>query len=133
MTFEGDQYDINYAKAASDTKLLSVTRMLAKDMMENPYIAIGKFIQSISDGDIQSLMNSIEDGYPNQYEDMVIISEMLANGEGCDEPEEANDRISQLTMFLVMESLGRKGLVKVYHENMSFHSDYKDKIVVEKI
>lgn len=136
MIYNNDHYFVEYSKAASDTNLLSVTRMLAKDMMNNPYITIGKFVQSLSDGDIQSLLNSIEDDYHNQYEDMIILTEMLANGEGCDESqgeEEMNDRISQMTMFLVIESLARKGMVKVYHENMSFHPDSGDKVVVERI
>lgn len=136
MMFDDGFYSINYAKAASDTKLLSSTRLLAKQLMENPYITVGKHIQDLSNGDIQSLLNSIEDDCPNQYEDMIVITEMLAAGEGCDEAQsedEASDRISQMTMFLVIESLARKGMVKVYYENMSFHPDSGDKVVVEKL
>ena len=136
MMFDDGFYSINYAKAASDTKLLSSTRLLAKQLMENPYITVGKHIQDLSNGDIQSLLNSIEDDCPNQYEDMIIITEMLASAEGCDEAQnedEASDRISQMTMFLVIESLARKGMVKVYYENMSFHPDSGDKVVVEKL
>jgi hypothetical protein len=36
-------------------------------------------------------------------------------------------------MFVAMESLYRKGMVKVYHKNMSLGEDASDKIVVEKI
>lgn len=136
MMFDDGFYSINYAKAASDTKLLSSTRLLAKQLMENPYITVGKHIQDLSNGDIQSLLNSIEDDCPNQYEDMIVITEMLASAEGCDEAQnedEVSDRISQMTMFLVIESLARKGMVKVYYENMSFHPDSGDKVVVEKL
>jgi hypothetical protein len=136
MIYDGNHYSINYVKAATDTKLLSVTRSLAKQLMENPYITTGKFIQDISDGDIKALMDTIEDEHPNQYEDMIVITEMLSLAEGCDESqseEEANDRISQMTMFLVIESLARKGMVRVFYENMSFHPDSGDKVVVEKI
>lgn len=136
MMFDDGFYSINYAKAASDTKLLSSTRLLAKQLMENPYITVGKHIQDLSNGDIQSLLNSIEDDCPNQYEDMIVITEMLASAEGCDEAQnadEASDRISQMAMFLVIESLARKGMVKVYYENMSFHPDSGDKVVVEKL
>jgi len=38
-----------------------------------------------------------------------------------------------LVMFLTIESLSRKGLVKVHHNNMSFHEDCMDKIIVEKL
>lgn len=136
MIHDGNHYGINYAKAATDTKLLSSTRLLAKQLMENPYITVGKHIQELSDGDIKSLLNSIEDDCPNQYEDMIVITEMLSSAEGCDEAQsedEVSDRISQMTMFLVIESLARKGMVKVYYENMSFHPDSGDKVVVEKI
>jgi hypothetical protein len=136
MIFDNQYYGINYEKAATDNQLLAVTRMLAKDMMVNPYTTVGKFIQSLSDSDIESLMDTIEDNHPNQFEDMIVISEMLANAEGCDDSvdeSEARDRVSQLTTYLVIESLYRKGVVKVYHENMSFHPDSDHKIVVEKL
>jgi hypothetical protein len=35
--------------------------------------------------------------------------------------------------FLAIEGLSRKGLVKVYHENISFGEDFGNKIVVEKL
>jgi hypothetical protein len=34
---------------------------------------------------------------------------------------------------MVIESLKRKGLVKVYYENISFGDDMGEKIIVEKI
>jgi hypothetical protein len=36
-------------------------------------------------------------------------------------------------MFISVESLRRKGLVRVYHENMSFGEDAEKRVVVEKI
>jgi hypothetical protein len=72
----------------------------------------------------------------DKYEDIILMSEMLACGEGCEQAP--TDKIFQLRAqhlitLLVIESLGRKGLVRVFHENMSFHEDMKEKIVVEKI
>ena len=72
----------------------------------------------------------------HQYDDMILISEMLATGEGCDPsktPDEFADRMRHMMTLMVIESLGRKGLVKVYRENMSFHPDMGSKIVVERI
>jgi hypothetical protein len=36
-------------------------------------------------------------------------------------------------MLLTCEQLARKGMVKIYRENMSFGPDMENKIVVEKL
>jgi hypothetical protein len=61
---------------------------------------------------------------------------MLATGEGLEQSqgaEEISSRMDAFCAFLAIESLRRKGLVKVYHENISFGEDFGNKIVVEKL
>jgi hypothetical protein len=61
---------------------------------------------------------------------------MLATAEGLDSANDLQvfiDRSNQLTGFIIIESLKRKGLVRVYYENMSFGEEHGDKVVVEKI
>lgn len=136
MIFNNTSYTINYSNILEDNQLLSVTKLLAKNIMETSYSNTGKFIKGLSDGDLYALLDTIEDGHPHQFEDLIIISEMLSIGEGCDaakDEAETMNRISALSGFLTIESLHRKGFVKVYHENMSFHEDCGNKIVVEKL
>jgi hypothetical protein len=71
-----------------------------------------------------------------RLDDILIISEMLATAEGLDGAADLDvfiDRSNQLTGFIIIESLKRKGLVKVYYENMSFGEELGDKVVVERI
>lgn len=135
--FEQESHFINFQAVTEAKDMMAVTRLLASDLMRDGYISVGDFIKFLSDQDLNTLVQEMEDE-PNerQYENLLLISEMLATGEGCDSSktaEEFGDRMNQLVTFLVIESLYRKGLVKVFHENMSFHADMGDKIVVEKV
>ena len=112
---------------------MAVTKLLALRMSENPYIVVGDYIKSISDSDIQSLVDAIE---KHEFSDVILMSEMLATGEGCDQSkdfDEFQNRADQLVSILMVESLARKGLVKSHPENYSFHDDMAKKIVAEKI
>ena len=136
MEFDYEGFHLNYEAIAKNKKALAVTRLLATDLMTNGYINVGNFIREMSDADLKALTHNAEDDAENQYEDLILVSEMLATGEGCepsDSDEKFEERANQLINYLVIESLHRKGLVKCYHENLSFNEDMGDKIVVEKI
>lgn len=129
----GGGYSLNYGEIVNHKGLMAVTRLLAQQLMDNPYLVVGDYIKELSDSDLKALMQA-EDN--EEYEDLILMSEMLATGEGCDQSatdEIFKERTNHLITLLVIESLARKGLVRVYHENMSFNEDMGDKIVVEKI
>ncbi len=136
--FDGEGfYIINFQKIVSDKSFLPVTRLLAADMMENPYITVGDFLKGISDNDLAQLMelsNVIEE--EDTGEDFILLTEMLATGEGLsfsNDVDEVQMRVNQFVVMLSIESLYRKGLVKIYRENMSFGEDMYHKIVAEKL
>ena len=136
MEFDMAGYSLNYAEIVKQKDLMAMTRLLAGDLMRDGYVVVGDYIKEISDGDLETLIHAMDREDPQQYDYMILISEMLATGEGCDPcktPDEFADRMNHLLILMVCESLARKGLVKVHHENMSFHPDMKDKMVVEKI
>lgn len=134
----GDNYTLNYEAIAKSKDMMAVTRLLATDLIRDGYIIVGDFIKNLSDNDLYALVQKIEanDNGEHDYQDLILVSEMLAEGEGC-EPAQSDDmfidRMEQFVMLLTIESLARKGLVKVYRENYSFHADMKDKVVVERI
>ena len=129
-------FTVNYDRISQEKSLLSVTRLLAVEMTKNPYVVVGDFLKDMSDSDLATLMNIIEDGDENpNFSDLMLLSEMLATGEGL---EHANidlmhQRVNQFLVFVTCESLSRKNMVKVHHKNMSFGDDMKDAIVVEKL
>jgi len=136
MEFDYEGFHLDYDAISKKKDALAVTRLLAMDLMANGYIHVGNFIKELSDADLKALTHNAEDDAENQYEDLMLVSEMLATGEGCEcsnSDKQFEERTNQLLNYLVIESLHRKGLVKCYHENLSFNEDMGDKIVVEKL
>ena len=138
MSFDFDEdgeFNINYEKVLYEERFLPVTRLLAANLMKNQYMPIGDFIKSLNDNSLEQLNEiSADEDHPN-FEEMILISEMLAAAEGTNMggTPEVHQRLNLFITWLVFESLKRKGLVKIYYENISFGEDMGDKIIVEKI
>lgn len=139
MEFEFDdseKFTLVYENIIKAKDLMPITRALALDLSNAGYISVGDFLRDMNDNDLVNLLDISEDEEREEYSQILLISEMLATGEGLspsDNSEEFANRMTQLIMLLAIESLHRKGLVKVYRENMSFGSDMADKVIVEKI
>jgi hypothetical protein len=125
---------LNFDKIATHKEFLSVTRMLAIDIMKNPYLTPATFLKALSNEELQTLMEISDDDEHERMDEIMLISEMLATAEGLHPAtlEIATERVNQFCIFLVLESLSRKELVNVKYENMSFGEDYKDAIIAEK-
>lgn len=125
---------LNFDKIATHKEFLSVTRMLAIDIMKNPYLTPATFLKALSNEELQTLMEISDDDEHERMDEIMLISEMLATAEGLNPAtlEIATERVNQFCIFLVLESLSRKELVNVKYENMSFGEDYKDAIIAEK-
>jgi hypothetical protein len=131
-------YSVVHDEVINNTSLLVVTRLLALDLKNNPYKTIGDFISKMNEFDLQVLVDKINEASETKEpdSDILLMSIMLAIAEGVDfnlDIEGVTKCHNYLTNFIVIESLGRKGLVKVHHKNMSFGDDCDDKIIVEKI
>ena len=133
---EFNGYTINYDMVIQSKEHLAVTRLLAADLMNNPYMTVGDFIRELTNEDLNILTGVADDEDNPRYEDLVLIAQMLCSAEGLENTfdiEEVQNRMSQFIILLTCEQLARKGMVKIYHQNMSFGPDMQDKIVVEKI
>lgn len=133
-----DGFSVNCAEVVKSRDCLAVTRLLAADLMAKPYLKVGDWIKNVSDADLQTLVEGAEPDESDEFklEDLMLISMMLRQAEGLEPIKDDNgfrDACGQLVTLLVIESLYRKGLVRVFHDNMSFGDDMGDKIVVEKI
>lgn len=133
---------ISYENIIKSKDLMPVTRALALDLSIQGYMAVGDFLKGLSNSDMENLLEISENEDNEQFSEIALIAEMLATGEGLTSFEGGNtdegldsfaQRIKTFCAFLAIESLHRKGLVKVYHENMSFGPDMGSKIVVEKL
>lgn len=130
-------YSLNFPKIVESKEFLSTTRLLAAKMMVNPYITVGDFLKSLSDDDLRVLMHRadiVDEG--NNGGDFILLSEMLATGEGLNSSEDADEvtkRVNSFIMYLTIESLYRKGMVEIFRENFSFGEDAGDKVIVKPI
>ena len=139
MSFEFDEDDgefsVNYEKVLHEDTFLPVTRLLAADLMKSQYMSVGDFLKNLSVDTLSQLTEISENENDPHFEEVVLITEMLAAAEGTNigGAPEVHQRLNLFITWLVVESLRRKGLVKVYYENISFGEDMADKIIVEKI
>ena len=125
-------------KIINSDKLLPITKSVAKMLMRNPYTSLGKFFKTISDDNLLELSEIIEEGdseFNDGIEDVVLMTEMLSRAEGV--PSQCIDDITENVNYfgacVTCVSLARKGLVRVYYDNMSFGRDQGDKVLVERL
>ena len=125
-------------KIIASDKLLPITRSVAKMLMRNPYTSLGKFFKKLSDENLEVLMEIIDEGdseFNDGMEDVVLMTEMLSRAEGVpsESVEEITENVNYFGACVTCVSLARKGLVRVYYENMSFGTDNGEKVIVERI
>ena len=136
MDFENSHPDME--KIIKAEGLLPITKSVAKMLMKHQYLSLGKFFKRISDEHLQELMEIIDDAdneFNDGMEDIVLMTEMLSRAEGVpsESIEDITENVNYFGACVTCVSLARKGLVRVYYDNMSFGTDNGDKIIVEKI
>jgi hypothetical protein len=136
IDFENSHPDME--KIIESDKLLPVTKSVAKMLMRNPYTSLGRFFKKLSNKNLEILMEIIDEGdseFNERMEDIVLMTEMLSRAEGVPSQsvEEITENVNYFGACITCVSLARKGLVRVYYDNMSFGTDNGDKIIVEKI
>lgn len=133
------EYSINYDNVVKSKELLAVTRLTASDLMNCPYMTLGDFFKNLSDSDVQSLQDIVEIAEDEPEHEalgnLVLLTEMLTSAEGVARADfdDMHMRLNTFCMYVTVVSLARKGLVKVYYENMSFGEDMGKKVVVERL
>ena len=125
-------------KIIESDKLLPVTKSVAKMLMRNPYTSLGKFFKKLSDENLQVLMEIIDEGdseFNEGMEDVVLMTEMLSRAEGVPSQciEDITENVNYFGACVTCVSLARKGLVRVYYDNMSFGTDQGEKVLVERL
>lgn len=136
-----ESFELNYDKIIESKDFLAVTRLLATQLKSNPYQKVGEFFKQLSDSDLETLSGIVEEYHDNKdenaehFEEVLLIAEMLAAAEGVNDRtlDDVMGRTTQMMVFITLEQLYRKNLIKLHHDNMSFGEDASDKVVAEKI
>jgi len=136
MDFENSHPDME--KIIRAEGLLPITKSVAKMLMKHQYLSLGKFFTKISDENLQILSEIIEEGdseFNDGMEDIVLMTEMLSRAEGVpsESIEDITENVNYFGACVTCVSLARKGLVRVFYENMSFGKELGEQTLVEKL
>jgi hypothetical protein len=129
-------FEINYDLILNNDGMMSITQDCVRAIRKNAYLTPGEFLQSVMNSDLQEALEVADDEEHDNYGDFMLLAEMLARAEGLDAAqdfEEMRHRMSLVVSFIVVESLHRKKMVKVYHDRMSFGDDMSKAVIVEKL
>ena len=112
------------------------TRLLAANLMDNPYLTVGNYLTKLSQPELDHLcdLSEVPDDDP-KLQELIIITLMLLQAEGTavTSEDEVIDHLVTFKMMIAGASIGRKGYIKVNYENLSFNDDAGDLVVFEKL
>lgn len=133
-----DEFEVNLGRVIEDKETHSIIRLLAVDMQKNPYITVGEWLKSLSNKDVQSLVEDLADAddmNDSGMQSLILGTLMLSRAEQVfiESDEELAKAAEMFRIFIVISSLDRKGMAKAIYQNMSFGEDAKNLHVAEKI
>ena len=123
-----DYYEINLNRVGEDKKTHSVIRLLAVDLQKNPYTSVGDWLQSLSDYDLQSLVEDVcesDETDEMAMQSLILGTLMLSRAESVfiENEEQLAKAAEMLRIFIVVASLQRKNMAQALYQNMSFGED----------
>jgi hypothetical protein len=125
---------INLQKVSTHKPFTKITRTLALDLMDSPYISVGDFFKGLNDFDLMELSALCERDDDDAISELLLLAEILSRAEGItsESPEEMGKKVGVLRLITAGVSLARKGLVEAYYQNMSFDINSGSKEIVFK-
>ena len=126
--------EINYEKVLNTNSILPMVRLLAADLMKNPYMTIGAFLQRARNDDLQLILEASEDEEDERLSDILLMAEMLAKAEGV-ETDSIEDVYKHLNSFITLAavaSLERKGLILADYDVMSFGEEFAHSTIAKR-
>jgi len=139
---ENGEVTVNYQKVLKQNDYMAVTRLLAANLISEPYMTMRDFLIGLSDRDLKELLEILdttgmgrEEDTDPRLEEVVLIVVMLSQAEGLSagDSQTVSSRLNAFALILAIESLFRKKLVKIFRENMTLGEDYGSKVICEKI
>jgi len=111
----------------------AICRMAAWEVIQTgSYMKPGDWIKKLHQVDLDHLLQLCDAATDTDSDlptmTLVALTMILVQGEGLDvaDGNELSMQMNQLVMFLTLESLGRKGLVDVEYNNISFDAGSGD-------
>lgn len=129
-------FEINYDGIIKAPLLMECTRDLARTLRHNPYLTFGDYMNEMPSAVLNELLEVADDESHEHFDELVLISEMLARAEGLDASQndaESLKCLKVLMSIIAVEGLYRKGMIRAFRENYSFGEDMLTKIVAQRI
>lgn len=137
--YQGDgDYTVNFQEVVKDKRFSHITRLLAADLINNPYITPGDFFKELTSSEIDVLLPKadlvFEGGEGDELDEMIILAMMLSQAEGI--PIESEEQILETVKLVAIMihgvSLGKKDIVEVEYDLLSFGDEMQDHIVFRR-
>jgi SNF family Na+-dependent transporter len=130
MEYMMDDMVLNIDKCIQDKTRPAIVRQMFADIQLYGYLNIGKFFEEMADADLQVLMDMAErltDATEEEMiqsrdaETMMLFGIGLAVADGLTiSDEQGASAFNLAVMFITLESLSRKGLIRAHRENWTF-------------
>ena len=126
--------EINYERVLKTNSILPMVRLLAADLMNNPYMTIGAYLQRARDEDLQLILEASEDEEDERLSDILLMAEMLAKAEGVetDSIEDVYKHLNCIITLAAVASLERKGLILADYDVMSFGEEFAHHTIAKR-
>lgn len=123
-----DCYEVNLDRVIEDKNTHPIIRLLAVDLQKNAYVTVGTWLLSLSDNDIQSLIDDVVEASDDDevgMQSLILGTLMLSRAEQVfiDNEEQLAQASEMFRIFIVISSLQRKGMAQALYKNMSFGED----------
>ena len=123
-----ENFVVNLERVINSYGAWDLNKQLATKLSLQPNFAVGDFFKSLSNEDVDFLSVQANNVDTDEYSaaEMFLMTVLLCMAEGVDFGDDvAEDRFNTMIYFIAAESLHRKELAIVNHENMSFGDDMK--------
>jgi hypothetical protein len=127
-------FEINYKNIVMTKDILPMARLLASDLMINPYMTVGMYMQEAKDTDLELIMELSEDEEDERLSDILLMAEMLARAEGVTSPDidTVHNHLNSFISLAAITLLDRKGFVDADYNVMSFGEEFAQHIVAKR-
>ena len=99
-------FSIALDKIIQSRDFSSVVKQLAFELKENPYKTVGSFFDTLSNSDLDMLMEKID---KEDWEEIILITELLARAEGAggNDLEQVTNNMNVMTVMIAGEAIAR--------------------------
>lgn len=137
---EGD-FIVQYSEVIKEKSFSYITRLLAADLINNPYLTLGDFFKNLADVEIDILVEKADhlldddENHSKSIEELLVLTMMLCQAEGVSlsSEEEIKEATNLLAIIIHGVSLGKKGIVEVAYDKLSLGKEFENEVVFKKL